>query len=240
MPSGSPATYTAMATTSLWVEHMNAQQPALGLIEAELGRRGETSFGTDYLGRRTSSAYGKPLYARSAITSAAKDCSDFKSSASAQQYFLVNGGPTRDPNGLDGDGDGLACEWGTKLKQNTARYTASYRPAPTRRSYTSGCYTGPRGGRYTITASGAKNYERSFGVGEVDSFDAGILGTSPTPPSVGKAASLDQIAAMLQDYIKKVNDPGVTCTFISGNTGKRVKLGADDSGDFSVETQTDS
>lgn len=29
-----------------------------------------------------------------------------------------------------------------------------------RRTYTSRCYTGPRGGTYTITASGNKNYSR--------------------------------------------------------------------------------
>lgn len=42
----------------------------------------------------------------------AKDanCSDFGSQASAQSYFLNHGGPNSDPDGLDADGDGIACE----------------------------------------------------------------------------------------------------------------------------------
>lgn len=38
------------------------------------------------------------------------NCSDFGSQASAQQYFLNHGGPSSDPDGLDSDGDGVACE----------------------------------------------------------------------------------------------------------------------------------
>lgn len=37
------------------------------------------------------------------------DCSDFSSQASAQNYFISRGGPTSDPDGLDADGDGIAC-----------------------------------------------------------------------------------------------------------------------------------
>ena len=42
----------------------------------------------------------------------AKDvnCSDFNTQAAAQQYFLNHGGPNSDPDGLDADGDGVACE----------------------------------------------------------------------------------------------------------------------------------
>lgn len=42
----------------------------------------------------------------------AKDanCSDFSTQAAAQQYFINHGGPNSDPDGLDSDGDGIACE----------------------------------------------------------------------------------------------------------------------------------
>lgn len=42
----------------------------------------------------------------------AKDanCTDFNNQAAAQRYFLNHGGPNRDPDGLDADGDGVACE----------------------------------------------------------------------------------------------------------------------------------
>lgn len=39
-----------------------------------------------------------------------RDCSDFATQAAAQQFFLAQGGPENDPNGLDADGDGIACE----------------------------------------------------------------------------------------------------------------------------------
>ncbi len=39
-----------------------------------------------------------------------RDCSDFASHEEAQRFFEAEGGPGRDPHGLDGDGDGLACE----------------------------------------------------------------------------------------------------------------------------------
>jgi hypothetical protein len=39
----------------------------------------------------------------------AKDCSDFKSHAAAQKWFLHHH-PRQDPAGLDADHDGIACE----------------------------------------------------------------------------------------------------------------------------------
>jgi hypothetical protein len=39
-----------------------------------------------------------------------RDCSDFDNQADAQRYFLNKGDPNSDPDDLDSDGDGLACE----------------------------------------------------------------------------------------------------------------------------------
>ncbi len=39
-----------------------------------------------------------------------KDCSDFATQAAAQAYFIAHGGPQHDPDHLDSDGDGIACE----------------------------------------------------------------------------------------------------------------------------------
>lgn len=148
------------STTQLWIEHGKSTITPLQLayVEAELVSRGETKFGSAYIGRRTGSAYGKTLYARggSAPTSPdLKNCSDFSSSWQAQRYFLDAGGPVNDPHNLDGDGDGLACEWGTRIRSIARKARA---PVVRRPVYTRTCYTGPRGGRYTITASGRKNY----------------------------------------------------------------------------------
>ncbi len=38
-----------------------------------------------------------------------RDCSDFNSQAQAQDFFESHN-PGSDPHGLDGDGDGIACE----------------------------------------------------------------------------------------------------------------------------------
>lgn len=39
-----------------------------------------------------------------------RDCADFTCQGEAQAFFIANGGPALDPHGLDGDGDGIACE----------------------------------------------------------------------------------------------------------------------------------
>jgi hypothetical protein len=39
-----------------------------------------------------------------------KDCADFPSQRAAQFFFLKHGGPRLDPDRLDGDNDGVACE----------------------------------------------------------------------------------------------------------------------------------
>ena len=39
-----------------------------------------------------------------------RDCADFSSQREAQRYFEAKGGPADDPDYLDGDGDGTACE----------------------------------------------------------------------------------------------------------------------------------
>jgi endonuclease YncB( thermonuclease family) len=39
-----------------------------------------------------------------------KDCADFSTQADAQAYFLSLGGPSSDPDRLDADGDGIACD----------------------------------------------------------------------------------------------------------------------------------
>jgi hypothetical protein len=91
-----------------------------------------------------------------------RDCDSFSSSVAAQQFFVNAGGPRSDPNDLDRDGDGYACEWGVELKQRAAAAEAAQRRAALVRRQAvraaSRCYTGPRGGTYTLTASGNKNY----------------------------------------------------------------------------------
>lgn len=39
-----------------------------------------------------------------------KDCSDFSTQQEAQDFFIEQGGPEKDPHKLDRDKDGIACE----------------------------------------------------------------------------------------------------------------------------------
>ena len=147
--------FESLSTSHLWSLHYTTTEPLeLSLIEVELATRGETNTYSDFLGRTTGSAYGRQLYAREVDEEGDRDCSDFTSAAAAQKFFLTSGGPVRDRHGLDRDGDGLACEWGVQLKRVASKGSKKTRSIRT----SSRCYVGPRGGTYTITASGRKNY----------------------------------------------------------------------------------
>ncbi|ETX13895.1 hypothetical protein OCH239_06130 [Roseivivax halodurans JCM 10272] len=57
---------------------------------------------------------GEPVYSRSAFASKAREqrnCTAYASDDLAQEAFLQAGGPQRDREGLDADGDGFACGW---------------------------------------------------------------------------------------------------------------------------------
>ncbi len=129
------------------------------MIEAELASRGIRQCPTGNYGQASASSLGVNLYDRSFTTARVSptvdyNCADFPSGSAAQKFFLASGGPLSDLHNLDGDGDGLACEWGAEIK----RISTYRRPASVQRVTTSRCYTGPRGGTYTITSGGNRNY----------------------------------------------------------------------------------
>lgn len=137
---------------SSWTDTLTRQ-----MIEAELVVRGVTRCGGANLGPRTAAQFRTARYSRSAATTVPRkdfNCSDFGSGASAQRFFLAAGGPVSDPHNLDGDGDGLACEWGAQIRQVASTRRVVSRP----RFSGSRCYTGSRGGTYTITSGGNRNY----------------------------------------------------------------------------------
>ena len=45
-----------------------------------------------------------------AASASDKDCADFPTQRAAQIFFIKHGGPRYDPDRLDGDDDGIACE----------------------------------------------------------------------------------------------------------------------------------
>lgn len=174
--TGAPVGYQYLNEQTLWYELSHTNDTATILqVEAELASRGSirSSAGNEYIGRRTSSGVGKSIYSRSETVTGNYNCSDFPSAAEAQKFFLAAGGPTKDPHGLDKDGDGNACEWGNALKSSVRQHhqykasqvattkkvqTTTRAKSSTRVRSSSRCYTGPRGGTYTITASGNRNY----------------------------------------------------------------------------------
>ena len=62
---------------------------------------------------KTANAPGEPVYRRAfgSERRAERSCRGFSSPDRAQAFFLANGGPERNPKGLDPDGDGFACGW---------------------------------------------------------------------------------------------------------------------------------
>lgn len=163
-PSKASVAFSQASTPSLCSTYVSASTAAVSklMIEAELAVRGVKQCASSNYGAATAASFGSSRYTRETSTSlggADKDCSDFGSGASAQRFFLASGGPISDPHDLDRDGDGLACEWGKEIKR-----ISSYKPrqtaykAPRRARASQRCYTGARGGTYTLTASGNKNY----------------------------------------------------------------------------------
>lgn len=160
-PEGSQqGNYSSYSTSTLWSQlRATNDTKTIMLLEAELASRGETISGSEYIGRRTAGTVGRSSYSRDLGISGDRNCSDFSTPAAAQKFFLSQGGPTRDPHGLDRDGDGNACEWGKSIRSSAAKSRRAISSAYTpRATYSSRCYVGPRGGTYTITASGRKNY----------------------------------------------------------------------------------
>jgi hypothetical protein len=71
----------------------------------------------------TTHSVGDQRHARNPIGRGrhAQNCVAFRSADLAQEWFLANGGPTRDRRALDPDGDGFACAWNPEIYRAAAR-----------------------------------------------------------------------------------------------------------------------
>ncbi len=58
----------------------------------------------------TALAVASVLLLPATASAADKDCANFRNQRAAQFFFLKHGGPQEDPDRLDGDNDGVACE----------------------------------------------------------------------------------------------------------------------------------
>lgn len=70
----------------------------------------------------TSNAVGQSIYRRSPLMQGRHDrnCLSYRSENLAQEAFLRLGGPERDRQALDPDGDGFACGWDPAVFRNAA------------------------------------------------------------------------------------------------------------------------
>jgi hypothetical protein len=72
--------------------------------------------------QQTTHRVGERRFQRPALAFASRGaCRRFASADDAQRFFLANGGPARDPHGLDPDGDGFACGWDPEPFRRLAR-----------------------------------------------------------------------------------------------------------------------
>ncbi|RPE72074.1 hypothetical protein EDD53_1217 [Pacificibacter maritimus] len=72
----------------------------------------------------TSNSVGQALYSRLTVGAAARaerNCAKYPSPDLAQEAFLAGGGPQRNVQGLDPDGDGFACSWDPRPFRLAAR-----------------------------------------------------------------------------------------------------------------------
>jgi hypothetical protein len=72
----------------------------------------------------TTNSVGQPIYSRLTVgaeTRAARNCAKHRSPDLAQEAFLAGGGPQRNVQGMDPDGDGFACSWDPAPFRNAAR-----------------------------------------------------------------------------------------------------------------------
>jgi len=70
----------------------------------------------------TSNPVGRRIYRRSALFAgrSERNCQSYRSDNLAQEAFLRLGGPDRDRQALDPDGDGYACGWDPTVFRNAA------------------------------------------------------------------------------------------------------------------------
>ena len=74
----------------------------------------------------TTHSAGTRIYTRNPLNRGrhAESCRAFRAPDLAQEWFLANGGPTRDRRALDPDGDGFACDWNPDIYRAAARSAA--------------------------------------------------------------------------------------------------------------------
>jgi hypothetical protein len=98
--------------------------PQVRVSDAELGQGAGTGPNLFVYALSTQHAVGQQRYNRNHLLRWRRweaACAQFGSQDLAQEAFLAAGGPERDPNHLDPDGDGFACWWDPAPFRQAAR-----------------------------------------------------------------------------------------------------------------------
>jgi hypothetical protein len=98
--------------------------PQVRVSDAELGQGAGTGPNLFVYALSTQHAVGQQRYTRNHLLRWRRweaACAQFGSQDLAQEAFLAAGGPERDPNHLDPDGDGFACWWDPAPFRQAAR-----------------------------------------------------------------------------------------------------------------------
>lgn len=72
----------------------------------------------------------------------------------------------------------------------------------------------------------------SFAAATIQSFNAGIMGTTVSPPVSGTGVTMEQLQSVLGSFAKLVNDPNVVIVMQSPDGTKRRIIGVDNNGDL--------
>ncbi|WP_022705516.1 hypothetical protein [Pseudorhodobacter ferrugineus] len=86
-------------------------------------RNGDTGSNIVQFALSTNHAPGVQMYKRGGLfqKDSASACAQYASPDLAQEVFLSKGGPQRDRDGLDNDGDGFACGWDPRPFRNALK-----------------------------------------------------------------------------------------------------------------------
>jgi hypothetical protein len=106
-------------------ERRLAQQEQLVIVQPTAVPQRPTSIGPNIVeyALSTSHPVGQQIYRRSPFRQGRHEanCLAYRSADLAQEGFLMAGGPDRDRQALDPDGDGYACTWNPSVYRDAAR-----------------------------------------------------------------------------------------------------------------------
>lgn len=116
------AAVSAARTRQEDAEQLREMREEYQVLEAEELPEGERVPSIARFALSTRHPVGQKMYSRSIFGRLfAKSCEKFATPDDAQTAFLAEGGPKRDPMGLDPDGDGYACAWSPEPFRQMAR-----------------------------------------------------------------------------------------------------------------------